>query len=597
MCMTERRSRMRFLAVVVGVLAHLVVLTTVAAGAPRLRFGVMTDTHVTADPASCERLRQALELFRREQVALVVNNGDVADVNLPAAYANYRRTFDAVFAGGERPREIFAYAAHDAFEPDFSTPGPAASYARMQKALGANAPADALQFGGYTFLVFPQYVGQPGLPTWEEYAQRVAKACADNPGRPVFVIDHVPPAGTVYHSWEWGERHTREILNRHPQVVNFSGHVHGSLRNDVFIWQGEFTAVNAGCLQLWSGVTVAETAERKPSCGVLTVDVLGDRLVIRRWDVRDGQEIDAAHRWTVPLPFDAATAPYARKVLKAKEPAPQFAADARLKAAAEGTPFAGFRLDFPEKVPGVMDFRIEAQRKTAAGDWTPVARIERIADYWKRPSDRADTCDYLFAAAYFEPAADYRIAVRPVGQYGAVGRPLYEEVSTPAASAFAPTKVAYDCAEPMRELAFNDHSGKRYVADADGYYTTGDIAEPCYTGPAAEWTWGSKERNRLILPDGIFAGPVGTRYRLTLDLRTQQAPEGSAMKMLLQKPDQLGVPGVTARLRTPNGDSGTMRYVIELTKDAQNASDTYHLTFDAGRGRIRFERIKLDALR
>ena len=56
----------------------------------------------------------------------------------------------------------------------------------------------------------------------------------------------MPPAGTVYHSWSWGEWHTREILNRHPQVVNFSGHVHGSLRNDVFLWQGEFTAVNAG---------------------------------------------------------------------------------------------------------------------------------------------------------------------------------------------------------------------------------------------------------------------------------------------------------------------------------------------------------------
>ena len=573
-----------------------VILALTAAGAPQLRFGVMTDTHVTSDPESCEWLRKALELFRRERVALVVNNGDVADYNHPEAYANYRRTFDAVFAGAERPRELYAYAAHDAFARDFSTPNVTNSYARMRQALGANAPTDALRLGGHMFLVFPQYAGQPGLVSWEEYERRVAKACADSPGRPIFVIDHVPPAGTVYHSWSWGERHVWEILNRHPQVVNFSGHVHGSLRNDVFLWQGEFTAVNAGCLQLWSGISVGEPPARKPSYGVLTVDVRDDRLVIRRWDVRDGREIDAERRWTVPLPFDPATAPYARKALRAREPAPQFAASARLKAAAEGTPFAGYRLNFPEKVPGVMTVRIEARRKTADG-WTPVVRIERISDYWKRAEDRAETCDYLFAAAYFEPATEYRIAVSPVGQYGSVGRALCADVTTPAASAFAPAKVVYDCAAPMRELAFNDHAGKRQVADADGFYSTGDISEPCYTGPAAEWTWGAKDRNRLILPDGIFAGPVGTRYRLTLDLRTRQASEGSAFKLLLQKPDQLGVPGVTGRLRTPNGDSGATRYVIELAKDARNASDTYHVTFDAGRGRIRFDHVKLEILK
>ena len=94
-----------------------------AVGAQQLRFGVMTDTHVTGDPANCEWLRRALELFRRERVALVVNNGDVADFNHPEACANYRRTFNAVFAGAEKPRELYAYAA--------------------------------LRLGGYTFLVFP----------------------------------------------------------------------------------------------------------------------------------------------------------------------------------------------------------------------------------------------------------------------------------------------------------------------------------------------------------------------------------------------------------------------------------------------------------
>ena len=61
-------------------------------GERRLRFGFMTDTHVTPNPTSHHKLRKALELFKAKGCELVVNAGDICDHFYPEGYAAYRRT-------------------------------------------------------------------------------------------------------------------------------------------------------------------------------------------------------------------------------------------------------------------------------------------------------------------------------------------------------------------------------------------------------------------------------------------------------------------------------------------------------------------------
>ena len=65
---------------------------------------------------SCERVRLVLELFKAKGCGMVINAGDIADHHYPAGYAAYRQVFDGVFAGGPKPREIYAYAWHDAYD-------------------------------------------------------------------------------------------------------------------------------------------------------------------------------------------------------------------------------------------------------------------------------------------------------------------------------------------------------------------------------------------------------------------------------------------------------------------------------------------------
>ena len=548
---------------------------------PVLRFGFMTDTHVGKTVASCARVRQALELFREKGVELVINGGDIADWHYPTGYAAYRQVFDEVFAGGAKPREIYAYAWHDSYawkgrpRSETAVHAPEA-FEDVRKLLKApNAHTDIIRIKGCTFLVFPQFTGQKGFLSWQEYESRVAQACGENPGKPVFVVDHVPPRGTVYDSYNWGNPRTREILGRYPQVVDLSGHVHGSLRNDLLIWQGEFTVVNAGCLQVWNGLLAANDAPGKQSYGVLTVDVHADRLVVRRWDVRDRSEICADRPWVVPLPFAAAGAPYSPDRLRAAEPVPAFAPDDRLSVVAEGDPFVGFRLTFPECSARAMLYRLAAQHRRPDGTWGTFTWCETFSDYWMHPKDRTGCVKFLFRAGFFRSSVSYRFVVTPVSPHGVAGRPLVAEAASPAT--FAKETVVFESRDPATEFGYCRDDAKQtpHRPDAEGFY-----------GPA------NCGRNYLKLPAGAFAGPAGTKFRLALDIRTIQPETGSTWSVRFQDPKKPF--GASGRISTPGGDSGDERYLLELTKSERNDGDTYYVCFEWGAtGRVRFDGVSL----
>ena len=82
-----------------------------AAEKPLLRAGIITDTHVTPNPKSVDKLRAALTLFKEQNVDVVINLGDVADKFHPEAYKHYRNTVKEVYPEGVKA--VFAYANHD----------------------------------------------------------------------------------------------------------------------------------------------------------------------------------------------------------------------------------------------------------------------------------------------------------------------------------------------------------------------------------------------------------------------------------------------------------------------------------------------------
>ena len=130
------------------------------------------------------------------------------------------------------------------------------------------------------------------LRTTKDPREKIAAACKANPGKPVIVFDHVPPYDTVYNSVMWGDRGPahRRILDKYPQVVSVTGHSHNSILNERCIWQGTFTAIDAGCLQRWQGLTVGTPIKSNQGFGVIVLEAYPTKLVFRRYDVRDGKE-------------------------------------------------------------------------------------------------------------------------------------------------------------------------------------------------------------------------------------------------------------------------------------------------------------------
>lgn len=514
------------------------------------RIGHMTDTHVVGKIESFARVRMALELFKAKGVEMIINNGDIADRHIPEAYRLYRKVTDEVFPDASaRPREVFAYAWHDQFGHQRATGAApkdySAAFENVRKELRASDPVVCdFVWKGLPFVVMSEFTGSPGFPTWEEYEKTVARVCASNPGKPVFVVDHVPPAGTTYHCWFWGNVKCRKILNKFPQVVSLSGHVHGSLANERMIWQGEFTAINAGCLQMWDGFLPGSQTNRKKerkSYAVLVLDVYPDRLVAFRHDVRDGSEVGPA--WVVPLPFVAATAPYRAGAHERKFKIPQFAEGASLSLAAKGSPAEGFELTVPETMADgkpPYNYRVRMQRKDSAGEWKTFARDDLMAEFWKAAKERDGKIVHFLHAGFFAEGEAFRVAVTPMDFFYREGKALYADVP----KAETGLKTVWESVAPMKEMRYYE-GGRPLEPDADG------------------WVAPLTVHGQFRFPKGALKGAVhGKVNQFMVDIETdQQDGEWHAWGIALRG----GGCGNLAHIQTPVGRPGVLTYVMPFT--------------------------------
>lgn len=145
----------------------------------------------------------------------------------------------------------------------------------------------------FLFLSTEHYTPDSNEAAWLSDAQLgwlEARLAAAPGNRPAFVFLHHPVNGTVAGS----DNTCREseqllaILARQPHVVLFSGHTHCRMdRDDQIVRRGVSVFVGGGCLY-------EETPQSR------WVDVYPDRIVLRLWDHRERQWLDA-FRTEVPF--------------------------------------------------------------------------------------------------------------------------------------------------------------------------------------------------------------------------------------------------------------------------------------------------------
>ena len=537
-----------------------------AAETPLFRAGLMTDTHWGLTPETFERTEGALKVFKREKVDLVCHLGDIADLHYPWAYRYYRELFGRIFPDAP-PRELFVYANHDVLTRDKH--GSAVkmdidkSFADMRRELKIpNAPSDKLVFKGLPILIFPQFLDKA------EVEKNLAETARKFPGKPIFVLDHVPASRN-----DAGKEDFRRIAyGRYPNVVHIYGHVHTPLRDENSIWQGTHTEVGAGCLQNWRGSLIGTSPGNKECYEFAIMDVVPDKLVFRRYSTEDGREFKEP--WIVPLPFDPATAPYRPDARRAAVPAPEFAPDAKLTLKAN-RPFSALGVRWPGATRGGEAYKyfVVISVREPDGSFRDVSRRDSYSEFYLAENKRKGTLSQRLSAGFFEPGRRYRISVTPVGFFGGRGKALAAEFTPP--TDVLKTETIFECTDPMKELVFaSGLSGAKPLPVKGGFYQ-------------------HKSGNaRLIIPKKYWAGAKGARFRFTVDMDTRQ-PEDNSWTMVLRNPVPLT--NGNNRLKTLGGKADGQRYVIELGK--KNAKFFYDLLIrEGGPGEIRFKYVKLERL-
>ena len=439
-------------------------LFAVQGGAPALRIGAVSDIHISfkGKKENCFQygahgtFRAALEYFRDQKVDVVTVTGDLADAGrldeLEAAGQIWRDVFpDDKRPDGGHVEPVFIYGNHDGFRhfkgkdvrlvsDDFA--------ASWKKAFGRDwSPVYHVKVKGYTFIGM-HWGHEKDLP---EYIKAHEAELGLREARPFFCLQHPIPKNTLFaHSGTWGEDkgHVTKCLSAYPNAVSFSGHTHMATTDDREVWQGAFTAINCCTLaQIKPPSRCVNSPWRKDREKPGTVhhmrgtsrqgkqgyviDVWPDRLEIERREFVFGME--AAPRFTVPIPVDAAAPAFAYIQQAKRAVAPKFPAGAALVVSerdgknSDKRPERQIVLEFPSATLAGHKGRVERYRVEALpeGGGEPVFACQVAQDFYFHPIEKIPPKQQCIVAAADLPAEQkVKWRVTPVGVFGQAGKSL-----------------------------------------------------------------------------------------------------------------------------------------------------------------------------
>src|SRR6266516_997466 len=177
----------------------------------RLRFAMVTDTHVGMSLASAERLRAVYAAVARLAPDFVLHCGDITDTGLPGEYERYWQTVPAALRG--RIRHV---PGNHEVRWDPTAKG---LYRKQFGAVPYSFDAGGVHVAGLDptqSLLEPGHCGTAML----EWLDRDLAAA----GGPTLVFQHFPVGGE--HDYVDDQAALLELLSRHDVRVLVAGHVH-----------------------------------------------------------------------------------------------------------------------------------------------------------------------------------------------------------------------------------------------------------------------------------------------------------------------------------------------------------------------------------
>ena len=453
-------------------------------GTPNLTFGILTDIHLSKSGDSFNgqaMFRKALEWFRDQGVDAVAVCGDMADGGLLAELQAVAQTWSAVFPNDTAPsgrhvERLFIYGNHDYGGTSAGSIRGLGLAEAWQQTFGETYTSVwRKEVCGYTFVGAHWTNGgckgydEVGIPEGAEWITQ--NGASIDPSKPFFYLQHAPPKNTCLGPWHWGRDDGRitTALSSFPNAIAITGHSHASITDDRSIWQGAFTAINAGSLKYTgleygdllpavrendgsiannSGRIMSKIARDDGHQGLIA-RVYDDRIVFERRDFEDLGLLGPD--WVMPLPMTEpvplAFAPRAEASVPPEFPLGAALA-ARLGSALEVEIPAANR----EGSPRVFDYKLEIEGSEGGRDERFV-----FAEGFHRSSDSARanasmTC--LVSAATLTATGELNVKVFPRNSFGKAGAPL---------SVTAAPFEAVQAGQPDAFVEWVESNGTQYI--------------------------------------------------------------------------------------------------------------------------------------
>ena len=458
---------------------------------PVLRFGVLGDVHIDrwhfGEPGgghSVNVFRTALRCLEARAVDGVVICGDLTQDGRIAELQRLADVWNEVFPGGKRfdgqpVKRLFAFGDHDVefpfwllkYRPELLKDPKTVEDLRANHIAYVDrakvwkdvfheefSPIVRKKVKGYDFILAHlvnadeeglRYADPLHIPGLEEF---FATNAFDRT-TPFFYVQHKIPRGTVGGKYQTGQDsgRTTAILSRYPNAVGFNGHKHRTATEELSLWQGTFTQIQAPGLATL--LTAAGRENSRCSCEApcatppqqmdqidtrfdgshaLIVSVYRDRLVVERIDVlHDGEPV--AEPWTVRLPNDG-SADY--EVRGRTAGVPQFAADAKVSVTKRvGKDRAGNKGDqvvvsFPpaqstKTTPRAYDYEVTAVlSKGVVSRSVSQKRVYSPKCYWPEQYDANDVICVFGRTEIPDNHESVKFVVRPMNSWGKAGEPI-----------------------------------------------------------------------------------------------------------------------------------------------------------------------------
>ena len=459
----------------------------------RLKIGIISDVHVRT-MADAAHLRKAFAWFDRQQADGVVIAGDfgfdglisemkvVADV-WKELFPNDQRSdgghIEKLFVTGNHDEDGYFYHQKDfpkvrfPADPETAKDSFVFNRRRVWRELFGEEyePVKLKTVKGYRFVLhqwYPRLTSDvcasrwlqppPDEPLYRELRHGVqalprffSEHGAELKGtRPFFFVQHHAPGGTLYSPYAysspegWGAHDNglaTRFLQDYPNCVAFSGHTHMSPVFEQSIWQGAFTAVDAGTCPgaAMAGSTIGARANAAwgradfkgtaldvatPKVGQF-MRVYDDRIVIENREFSTGLPLTEPREFPWPIYCGK---PYAYATRRAAAVVPEFPAGAQI---ARTETDDEITVAFPtvrRENAGVRAIDYEVTCTGSAGYFRRIVDQRRVYSQGMALPEQHDrepvTVVYAKAELAKSGLSDFRFEVRPCDSWDHKGRAL-----------------------------------------------------------------------------------------------------------------------------------------------------------------------------